>query len=133
MKKSVTWLALCLAVALAAGCSQSTPPAANGPAADGAKYLLAAEPAGAKPVKELRGAAKDGDEVVVVGRIGGSAKPWIDGRAGFHIVDLSFTPCSERPGDNCTTPWDYCCDSKEDLAKGMATVKVVDDRGESMP
>src|SRR5438067_1509941 len=132
MKKSVAWSAF-LAAALAAGCSQPAPPAADAPAAEGAKYLLAAEPAGAKPVKEVRGAARDGDEVVVVGRIGGSAKPWIEGRAGFLIVDPSFTPCSEKDGDSCPTPWDYCCDPKEELVKGMATVKVVDDRGETVP
>ena len=133
MKKSVAWFAFCLTAALATGCSLSTPPAANVPAADGAKYLLAAEPAGAKPVKELRGDAKDGDEVVVVGRIGGTAKPWIDGRAGFTIVDLSFIPCNAKEGDTCSTPWDYCCDSKDELVKGMATVKVVDESGQSVP
>src|SRR5438270_304889 len=114
MRKSVAWFAFSLAIAAAAACSQSNPPAASGgsatgtPAPEGAKYLLAAEPAGAKPVKEVRGAAKDGEEVVIVGRIGGSAKPWIDGRAGFQIVDPSFTPCNEKEGDTCTTPWDYC-------------------------
>jgi hypothetical protein len=128
-----------LTAALAAGCSQSNPPAASvesvrgTPAPEGAKYLLVAEPAGAESVKGVRQSAKDGDEVVVVGRIGGSEKPWIEGRAGFHIVDASFTPCNEKPGDTCATPWDYCCDAKEDLAKGMATVKVVDDQGQTVP
>src|SRR5436190_18632 len=98
--KSVACLALCLAVALAAGCSQSTPPAANGPTADGAKYLLAAEPAGAKPVKELRGTAQDGDEVVVVVR--GRAKRDDQGNltvlaAGIHRRPAAAKPEAKRP------------------------------------
>src|ERR1051326_5213748 len=70
---------------------------------DGNKYILAQEPPGAKDVKALRGNAKDGDSIVVVGRIGGQAKPWIEGRAGFWIVDTSFKPCNEREDDNCKT------------------------------
>src|SRR5262245_48792516 len=130
MRKFVAWFSL--VPALAAGCSQSPPPAATGPSPDGAKYLLASEPAEAKPVKAVREAAKDGDEVVVVGRIGGSTSPWVEGRAGFLIVDPSFKPCNERADDACPTPWDYCCDPKEELVKGMATVKVVDAGGQSV-
>jgi hypothetical protein len=118
------------AVALFAGCSQAPRPAATGPTAVGAEYLLAAEPAGAQPVFAVKQSAKDGDEVVVVGRIGGSARPWITGRAGFQIVDPSFKPCSEKGDDGCKTPWDYCCDPKEELVKGVATVKVVDAGGQ---
>src|SRR5262245_59466740 len=82
-----------------------------------AKYFLASEPTGAKGVQELKQQVKDGDEVVVVGRIGGSVKPFT-GRAAFTIVDVSFKPCNEIEGDNCSTPWDYCCDPPDELAKG---------------
>ena len=133
MKKSVALLTLTMAVAVAAGCSQSNPPAANAPSADGTKYLLAAEPAGAKSVKDVRQSVKDGDEVVIVGRIGGSAKPWIEGRAGFWVIDSSVKTCSERPGDMCDTPWDYCCETKEDRLQAIATVKVVDAQGQTLP
>src|SRR5262245_35599836 len=109
MLKSVALPTIALSLALLSGCSQSNPPDAKVTAADGAKYLLAEEPAGARPVQELRQAAKDGDEVVIVGRIGGSKEPWIEGRAGFLIVDPSFTPCNEKAGEDCPTPWDYCC------------------------
>jgi len=133
MTRSLPWLAVAVAAFQLTGCSQSKPSVAALPAAEGAKYMLAAEPAGAQPVKDVRQSAKDGDEVVIVGRIGGSSKPWVEGRAGFQIVDPSFIPCNEKEGDNCTTPWDYCCDATEDLAKGMATVKVVDDQGQTVP
>jgi hypothetical protein len=137
MKKFAIRLTLPLVGALLAGCTGNAPPptgpTVTGPSPAGAKHLLAAEPAGAKPVIDVRKAAKDGDEVVVVGRIGGSAQPWIKGRAGFQIVDPSFKPCSEKGDDGCKTPWDYCCDPKGELVKGMATVKVVDAGGQTLP
>src|SRR5436853_1418696 len=108
MRKFIGWFTLPLAVALAAGCSQSPPPIANGPTGDGGQYLLAAEPAGAMSVKDVRQSVKDGEEVVVVGRIGGTVKPWIEGRAGFQIVDSSVTACNEKEGDACTRPWESC-------------------------
>ena len=64
MRKSFAWFAFSLALAVAAGCSQSNPAPYGGSVSgtsspEGAKYLLAAEPPGAKPVKEMRQSAKD--------------------------------------------------------------------------
>jgi hypothetical protein len=127
-------LSVGLAGVLAAGCGQSagTPAGpAEWPAADagGAKYLLAREPAGARPVTDVRRSAKDGDEVAVIGRIGGNARPWVEGRAAFLIVDPSVKACTDMEHHSCPTPWDYCHTPREDLVKAMATVKVVDGRG----
>jgi hypothetical protein len=97
---------------------------------DGTKFVLPEEPTDAKTVLEARAATKDGDEVTVVGRIGGDRDPWVTDRAAFSIVDTSLTPCDERPGDTCKTPWDYCCEP--DIAKAMATVKFVDDDGKTL-
>ena len=103
---------------------------AGGPSTTGLskeKHVLAAEPAGAKHVFALREQAsqvKDGEEIVVVGRIGGSKKPFT-GRASFTIVDASLKPCNELEGDTCEEPWDYCCDTDR-LPSGIATVKIVD-------
>jgi hypothetical protein len=55
--------------------------------AEGKKYLLPSEPAGAKGVIDVRKDAKDGEEVVVVGRVGGSSTPFTPGRTSFLIVD----------------------------------------------
>jgi hypothetical protein len=122
-------------VLLLAGCAkekETAQPAANaGPSAEGQKYLLAAEPAGAQEVIPVRNDAADGDEVTVVGRIGGDVNPWIEGRAAFSIVDNSLKACSDLPGDPCPTPWDYCCEA--DLAKGMLLVKVVNEEGQTVP
>ena len=123
------------AAGLLVGCGQtaSTPaPAAKAPAPkiDGTKFVLAEEPADAKTVDEVREAAQDGDEIVIVGRIGGDRDPWVADRAAFLIVDPSRIPCSERTGDSCKTPWDYCCET--DLAKSKATIKFVDEAGKTL-
>src|SRR5271168_3991663 len=131
MKPIVTtrWLtlaAVCLIGVMLAGCDRKDAPAASpmesmGPTADGAKYLLAAEPAGAKPVKEIRNDAKDGDAIVVTGYIGGAEKPWIEGRAVFWIVDPSIEFCTMEA--HRSTPWYNCCVPKEELVKSLATIK----------
>lgn len=124
------------ALLLTAGCAQnqtSNPPAKATSTGDGAQYVLAQEPGGAKPVLQVREEAKDGDAVVLVGRIGGTAEPWMKDRAGFFVIDPSLKPCNEREDDDCPTPWDYCCDAPDEKAKAMATVKVVDAVGKTVP
>jgi hypothetical protein len=119
------------AVAVFAGCSQTkTEP--DGPSADGAKYLLTSEPADALGVVDARKQTKDGDAVVIVGRIGGREDPWGNGQATFSVVDLSLLACTDREGDNCSTPWDYCCVPSEELHAGMAVVKIVDEKGNTV-
>ena len=86
----------------------STPPSTSASAVDGAKFLLNEEPDGAEDVIKVREAAQDGDDVVIVGRIGGGENPWIEGRAAFSIVDVSLKSCAEVGSDNCPKPWDYC-------------------------
>src|SRR4029078_4558473 len=73
------------------------------------KYIVTEEPKDAQTVLDTREKAKDKDDVVVVGRIGGRKNPWVKGAAAFSIVDPSLKACNERPGDTCHTPWDYCC------------------------
>jgi hypothetical protein len=109
------------------GCSENKPDGA--PSASGSKFLLASEPAGALGALDARKQTKDGDDVVIVGRIGGRDDPWGNGQASFSIIDASFTPCNERAGDDCTTPWDYCCNTKEEKLAAMATVQIVDNSG----
>lgn len=117
------------------GCDRSqtvSQPTADGGGAgmstEGAKFLIADEPPGAIDVIKVRETAKDGDDVVIVGRIGGKENPWIDKRAAFSIVDSSLKPCNENPGDTCETPWDYCCEA--DLGAATAMIKIVDDQGD---
>src|SRR5262249_1537980 len=93
-----------LIAGMVVGCSQE--PATNrfGPIAkeitiDGTKYRAETEPAEAKSVIDTRKDAKDGDEVTVVGRVGGSKRPVVQGRAAFTIIDLSLKACGDDP--NC--------------------------------
>ena len=95
------------------------------------RVLLTEEPADAKTVIEVRESSKDKDEIVIVGRIGGSENPFVEGRAAFTIVDQTLKACSDIPGDNCTTPWDYCC-ATDQLPGASAMVKFVDDDGKTI-
>jgi hypothetical protein len=116
-----------LITAVIVGCSQA--PAPQTTSISGQRYLLNEQPEGAKEVIAARETAQDGDDVVVVGRIGGSVDPWIADRAAFTIVDNSIEACSDIPGDKCKTPWDYCCRTAE-LPSATALVKIVDNGGE---
>jgi hypothetical protein len=115
------------------GCSTSetTPPVkvASSPSAEGKSYVLAAEPADAKGVKQTRDDAKDSDEITIVGRIGGDAKPWVEDQAAFMLVDSALKPCADEEG--CPTPWDYCC-STDLLPDNKAMVKFVDAEGKTV-
>lgn len=135
--RNVFVVSLMIVMTLAiASCSRNDPAPRPEPdkgfsSVDKAKYLLATEPNDAKGIKAVRKEAKDGDEIVMIGRIGGSAKPFT-GRAAFTIVDTSFVPCNEKGDDNCATPWDYCCDAPDELAKGTILVKFVDEAGKTL-
>lgn len=114
-----------------AGCAEKASTKSDSPtsqAVDGSKFLLSEEPDGAADVIKVREESKDGDDVVLVGRIGGGENPWIDGRAAFSIVDGSLKACSDIPGDDCPKPWDYCCETHK-LPAATALIKVVDESG----
>jgi hypothetical protein len=40
-------------------------------------------------------------------------------------VDPKLQLCT----DGCKTPWDFCCDSQEEIAANAATIQVVDAEG----
>lgn len=115
-----------LAIA-ASGCSESAGTAAAAkPSAEGSAYIAKAEPADAKGVGEVREAVEDGEEVTLVGRIGGGAEPFVNGLAAFTIVDPAVPYCAAEEG--CPTPWDYCCQTDK-LPANSATVKLIGNDG----
>jgi hypothetical protein len=124
---------LCLATLVGVACNQqvSSPSGVSntpdGPSAIASEYLLASEPQGAQGVIAAREDATEGP-LTVVGRIGGSANPWVEGRAAFSIVDPLLQACSDREGDDCPVPWDYCCETDR-LPTATALVKIVDGSG----
>lgn len=131
MKSSLYLTVVASALSLGIGCGSPasiTPEssaAATKPVVNGEKYLLAEEPDDAVGVIEARETAGNGDPLVVVGRIGGSDKPWIEGRAAFMLLDASMavvaggTESSE--GEVCL---EDCC--AEERAECTTLVKVVD-------
>lgn len=134
MIKSLSQSLLALSVITCLGCGTQSAPSTPttsvrpAPAAEGRQYLLDAEPEGTESILHVRDESKDGDNVVLVGRIGGDVNPWVEGRAAFSLVDLSAKACSDIPGDSCPTPWDYCCETDK-LAKGKTLIKFVDGDG----
>lgn len=116
-----------IAAAVFGGLGVTHAAAAEGDAA-GAAYKLGEQPKDAADVIATREQAENGADVVVVGRIGGRANPWLKGAAAFTISDRSLTPCNEIEGDTCKTPWDYCCEAE--LGKATALVMFVDDEGQ---
>lgn len=113
------------------GCSKKVADLETPVLYDGSKFVLSVEPSESQGVISVRETAKDKDDVVIVGRIGGSLTPWVDGRAAFQIVDSSLVACSDEKEDgevcSCKTPWDYCCET--DLPKAMTLVQFVEPDG----
>lgn len=103
---------------------------------DASPYLLDDEPTDAIEVAAARESAKNGDEITVVGRIGGSLEPWVKNVAAFSIVDSSLRACSDETEEgevcSCKTPWDYCCETHK-LPNAMVLVKFVDEGGKVVP
>lgn len=90
------------------------------------QYVVQTEPAGAVEVGEARQSVEDEQTITLVGTIGGSSEPFVDGIAAFTIVDPKVPYCA--PDEGCPTPWDYCC-TQDQVKDNIATVKVVDDSG----
>jgi hypothetical protein len=111
--------------------TRSTAGASAGEPSPALAAVLAASPTGeAASIAAIRSTAKPGDEITISGRIMGTMKPFVDGRAAFILGDPDvLTPCNEVPGDECETPWDACCDSPEDKKRATATIQIVDAGG----
>lgn len=92
--------------------------------------MLDKEPEGAKNVVDAKQDAKAGQTIAVRGRIGGSMRPFVDGRAVFTVVGRGPHACSDHEDDDhCDTPWDYCCTPRNDLRTHSATIQIVDEKG----
>ena len=125
------------AVGIAAGVigcdnrTKETASAAKTETAQAADVLPAALIATTRPsatpqdVVAAKKSAKDGQQVVVRGRIGAQKDPLAANRAIMTIADTSLPTCDKTPMDQCPTPWDSCCQPQEDLTARSATVQVV--------
>lgn len=95
---------------------------------DASQFQLTEEPDGAVGVIAARESAEDGAPIVLVGRVGGSANPWIKGRAAFTLLDASMSVVAEgedsAEGEICTG--DCCALERQNCT---TLVKVVDSKG----
>ncbi|MDF3129047.1 hypothetical protein P0Y35_07560 [Kiritimatiellaeota bacterium B1221] len=82
-------------------------------------------------IPELRTQVQPGDEVVFVAKIMGSETPFVNGRALMVVGDeQAITSCDLMDEEgHCETPWDACCETREGLLSGTATVQVMDAGG----
>lgn len=80
----------------------------------------------AQHIHVARTKAKPGDEITLAGRVIGSESPFVSGRAAFTLGDPTILKaCNETPDDACETPWDSCCNTKEEKLIALATVQIV--------
>lgn len=95
------------------------------------KYFTDQKIPSGEPISTIRTNLKAGDEISISGLVMGREKVFVDNRASFILGDPStLTPCSEMgEDDHCPTPWDACCDSKEDLRNGIASIQIVGEDG----
>lgn len=123
-------ISLTLLVALAFGCSNESKPAPekqkeaapSGPQALPDQFWAKESPEGAVDVFDLREGDLNGKEVVVRGTV----QEFVDGFAAFVLVEDTLLSCNEIPGDECETPWDYCCADPDELTRGSAFVEFHD-------
>jgi hypothetical protein len=81
-------------------------------------------------VVKARESAKPGEKVVIIGDIGGRKPPFVDNRAAFILADeTTITSCDKKGCGGCKTPWDYCCDEQDKIAKSILTIQVLDKTG----
>lgn len=128
MYKMLILVGVCL---VAVGCSESQVATTQGDGGNlstvaSSQYVADSEPAGAVAVGEARQTVKDDELVTLVGLIGGSSQPFVDGLAAFTIVDEKVPYCADEEG--CATPWDYCCET-DAVKDNIATIKIVDEAG----
>jgi hypothetical protein len=119
------------------GCGESAPTDNGGdaPSTESARasipagLFLDAAPENAQSLGALKQSATIGEEVVFTARIGGRVEPFTEGAAVFLVADTDIPTCDELHGDGCPTPWDYCCEPKDNLLANLATVQILDADG----
>jgi hypothetical protein len=109
LKRSGGVLALLAVVALGCDDDESSESSSRKKKTGNTNFALTEEPEGSIDVIKARETIKDGDEIVMVGRVGGQVDPWNKGKlASFRIVDTSLKSCEEAGHPGCEFPWDFC-------------------------
>lgn len=135
MKQFIIAAAVLVWIGATVGCGKKD--ADNAQAAPAAALpdglVLNAAPENAVSVIDAKSTATDGQRIVIEGRVGGTKRAVIDGRALFTIADRQLLACDAMgDGDHCPTPWDYCCEDPDKLKTGLATVKIAGSDGKPL-
>ncbi|MEE2908660.1 MAG: hypothetical protein VX527_12615 [Planctomycetota bacterium] len=94
-------------------------------------HFASNRPADVKDLAEVKKAAKKGEEVVFLARVGGKADPFVESHAIFLAADPKLLSCElMADDDHCSVPEDYCCEDPDNLKAGLATIQFVDDKGQ---
>jgi hypothetical protein len=129
MRSFILTICAFVAVVVVIGCERETAPQAASaqPAAESlpADLFATTQPAGAVDIVTARRSAKDGEPIVVMGRVGGQKEPVGANRAIVTLADLSLPTCDKATMKTCETPWDSCCEPKEEIAAKTISVRVV--------
>lgn len=127
LNSNLNWMVACtLAMLIGCGDADDSAASTNATVEANPMFVLTAEPADAMPVGEARESVEDQQDVILVGTIGGSPEPFVDGLAAFTIVDTKVPYCADEEG--CPTPWDFCC-TQDQVKDNIATIKIVDEAG----
>jgi hypothetical protein len=125
---SISMCVLILAtLTIAIGCKKTPSPAPTASATESlpANLIATTPPTGAVDIIAAKAAAKDGDTIVIKGRVGAQKEPLAANRAIMTLADISLPTCDKTPMDNCPTPWDSCCQPAEELVAKSISVQVV--------
>jgi hypothetical protein len=134
MLKTITIAMTTSTLLMLSGCSESSSePQAQAPATESTEqatphaWVLTSAPEGDVSITEAKASAKEGDQIVIRGRIGGRHEPISADSPVFTIVDLGLEYCGQTTDDKCPAPWDYCCETPSTIASNSATVQVQGD------
>lgn len=132
MNRTLLLIASSLLLLTSVGCDQSSSEQTNeisldDPVKPANAWLLTSEPSGAVSITEAKESAREGDTVVIRGRIGGRKAPMSNESTVFTIMDMEIAYCGQHEDDGCSTPWDYCCETPDTIGANSATVQVVGD------
>lgn len=134
MTRTAFYISSCLMIVGMIGCGTQSATDTDQPQAsniDKTKYILSEEPEGAVGVIIAREDAKDQDNIVLVGRIGGQKNPWIKGRSAFTVIDaaMAVVATGEESSNGQVCLEDCCASLRADCT---TLVKIVDENGKPL-
>lgn len=133
MKNLARSIAAASLAAFLAACGDAGPRPAATTAASLPEGLVTKGKAEGTHVTAAKSTARVGEELVIVGRIGGSEEPFVAGRAVFTIVDPALKSCADGSDpDHCDKPWDYCCEDRDAMKRGTAIIEITDAAGKPL-